>query len=51
MFYNVVQMIGNIWLLQGYLKHGWLTEYNWSEYELIELRRRIIQCPEMNKEK
>lgn len=28
MLYNLIQIIGNIWLLQRYLKFGWLAGYN-----------------------
>ena len=29
--YNVVQIFGNLWLLQNYVRLAWFNDYNWSE--------------------
>ena len=29
--YNLVQVVGNFWLMYRYLRHGWFLKYNWGK--------------------
>ncbi len=33
--YNIVQIVGNVWLLYNYIVNGWGTYYSWGTYKCL----------------
>ena len=33
--YNLVQVVGNLWLMYRYLRHGWFLKYNWGKTKTL----------------
>ena len=42
--YNLVQVVGNLWLLYRYLRHGWFFKYSWGEGSYLWYLKSYVIC-------